>query len=338
VIGPERVLVTGGTGFLGGRLARRLRGRGLEVRVLVRDRHGSSSAPAAAQELDRIGAELAQGDVLDPGSLRTSMEGVSAVYHLAGRLFAPGVPPSEYERLHVEGTGNVIRAAAEARSVRRVVHCSTTGVLGPTGLRPVAEEAPANPSNAYERSKAEGERVAVELASRAGLSLAVARPGLVYGPGDLHLLGWFRAIAKRYYRVVGRGDNLLHPIYVDDVLDGFELCRETPGADGRAYNLVGERALPIRDLAAAIALALDRPLPRWHLPAGIAKCVAAALEAIPGLPPEHLPLTRSRVAFMTESRAYCGCRARDELGFRPKVSLPEGLARTVAWYRSEGLL
>ena len=192
------------------------------------------------------------------------------------------------------------------------------------------------PATVYERTKAEGERVALSIAERHGLPLNVARPALVYGPGDRHLAGWFRAIRAGYYRVVGGGDSLLHPIYVDDLVEGLLRCADAPAR--RVYHLVGERPVPIRELAASIALALGRRLPRGRIPKRAALAVAALLEAVPGVPRDRLPLTRSRVAFMTEDRAYCGCRARRELGFEPRVGLADGLRRTVAWYREEGLL
>jgi nucleoside-diphosphate-sugar epimerase len=104
------------------------------------------------------------------------------------------------------------------------------------------------------------------------------------------------------------------------------------------YHLVGARAVPIRDLAKAIAQALSRSLPPWRIPMSAALALAAFFEMIPGLPPARLPLTTDRVKFMTESRVYSGARARDELGFAAQVDLETGLQRTVAWYRGEGLL
>jgi nucleoside-diphosphate-sugar epimerase len=326
------VLVTGGTGFLGRHLVRALRTRGRRVRVLVR-----SPARRPTADLEQAGAELVPGDLLDAESVRAAVDGADTVFHLAGRLLQPGVPDADYERLHVEGTKTLL-AACRASAVRAVVHCSTTGVLGPTGPAPAAEDAPARPSNVYERTKAEGERVALEAFRRDGVPVAVARPALVYGPGDLHLLAWFHAIDAGLYRVVGRGDNLLHPVFVGDVVEGLLQCAEQPRTRGRVYHLVGAQPVAIRDLAACIAGALGRSLPRVHLPASIASAAAAVLESLPGVPPSRLPITRSRVSFMTESRAYCGCRARDELGFVPLVDLRTGLERTVAWYRSEGLL
>jgi nucleoside-diphosphate-sugar epimerase len=328
------VLVTGGTGFLGQRLVRALREREFRVRVLVRPR---SLGRAPAQRLRALDAELVPGNMLDRSSLRSALPGVTRVFHLAGRLFVPGVPDSDYEQLHIEGTLNLLTACAEMESPPAILHCSTTGVLGPTGPTPVSENTPLKPSNVYERTKAVSEQLALALARRCGLRLTVARPALVYGPGDLHLLGWFRAIRWGYYRVVGSGDNLLHPIYVDDVAEGLIRCAETPAA-GRLYHLVGERALPIRELAEAMARALSRRLSRLHLPVSLALGVAAVLESLPGIAPDRLPLTRSRIAFMTQSRAYCGECARRELNFTPRIDLETGLRRTVAWYDAEGLL
>lgn len=330
----KRVLVTGGTGFLGRHLVFALRERGDDVRVLARP----AGAPGARAVIESVGARVVAGDLLDRASVRVAVAGASAVFHLAGRLLEPGVPEEAYERLHVEGTRNLLDACREQPGLEAIVHCSTTGVLGPTGAVPAGEDAPRRPSNVYERTKAEGERMALDSARHDALPVCVARPALVYGPGDTHLAGWFRAIRAGLYRIVGRGDNLLHPVYVADVVDGMLRCAERREACGRVYHLVGPQPLPIADLAAAIARAVQRTLPRTHLPRSIAHATAAFLERLPGVEPARLPLSRSRVAFMTESRAYSGDRARAELGFVPRVDLGQGLARTVDWYRGAGLL
>jgi dihydroflavonol-4-reductase len=326
-------LVTGGTGFLGRHLVAALRHLGYEVRVLARP----TTSPATKAEIEATGAHVVTGDLLDRPSVRLAVAGVSRVFHLAGRLLEPGVPAHDYERLHITGTRNLLDACREQRGLQAVVHCSTTGVLGPTGPRPAAEDAPAHPANVYERTKAEAESMALD-AARVGLPLTVARPALVYGPGDLHMVGWFRAIKAGLYLIVGSGDNLLHPIYVSDVVDGILRCAEQQEARGRTYHLVGAQPVPISGLAAAIARAVHRPLPRTHLPRAIAYATAALLEHLPGVPPARLPLTRNRVEFMTESRVYSGDRAREELGFVPRVDLEHGLASTVDWYRTTGLL
>jgi nucleoside-diphosphate-sugar epimerase len=329
----EYTLVTGASGFLGQALVQTLRTEGRPVRALMR-RYASEDRRAAVAAL---GAEICTADITDAPALRGALNNVTAVFHLAGRLYVPGTPDAVYEQTHVGGTRALLDACAHASHVRMIVHCSTTGVLGPTGACPADETAPLRPGNIYERTKAVAEQLALDAAAN-GLPISVVRPALVYGPGDLHLLGWFRAIQRGYYRVVGSGASLLHPIYISDLVDGMLRAAATPTAIGRVYHLVGHAALPIRELAAAIAQALGRRLPRMHLPLSAALIGATLFEALPGVPPERLPLTRSRITFMTQSRAYKGDRARRELGFTPKVGLAQGLSHTVAWYRQRGLL
>jgi nucleoside-diphosphate-sugar epimerase len=332
----ELTLVTGATGFLGQHLVRALRQRGQPVRALVRAR--VRDGDATVQALQAQGVQITYGDLSDQSALRTALRDVRGVFHLAGRLFAPGVAQAEYKRTHIEGTRNLITSCAERSSPPFIVHCSTTGVLGPISTEPAGEEAALRPSNIYERTKAIGEQLALALARQHGLMLVVARPALVYGPGDLHLLGWFRSIRYGYYRIIGTGQNLMHPIYIDDLIDGLLRCADHPPASGRVFLLVGDQPLPIRDLGAEIARAQGQRPARQRLPLPLARGAAALLEALPGISPARLPLTQSRITFMTESRAYCGARAARELGFMPQVSLAEGLRRTVDWYRSEGLL
>jgi nucleoside-diphosphate-sugar epimerase len=218
-------------------------------------------------------------------------------------------------------------------------------VHGPTGPAPAREDDTGHPQNAYETTKADAERAAIVVANRASMPLIIARPGLVYGPGDRHLLGWFRSIRAGYYRVIGAGENKLHPIYIDDTVRALQLCADAAGLlcaaaerpAGRAYHLVGSRAVTMRELSDAIGTAVGRVVPRTHLPAWLAYAAGAAFEALP-VPRKVLPLTRSRVRFMLQNREYDGTRAREELGFVPSVNLADGLSRAVAWYRRERLL
>jgi nucleoside-diphosphate-sugar epimerase len=335
----NQILVTGGTGFVGSSLALRLLGCGYRVRVLARSRHSTTSySLKTIAELESAGVEIVKGDIFDYESLETALQGVEGVFNLVGRLYIAGIPKKEYFRLHVDGTRNLLKACKAANPLKFIVHCSSTGVLGPTGPYPLSELAPFNPSNIYEETKAAGEKLALQLGEEWGLPVSIARPALAYGPRGLHLLAWFQAIQRRYYRVVGAGANYMHPIYIDDVANGLLMCAKSLNSVGKVYHLVGESPVTIRELAGEIASALSVSIPRTSMPESIAYWIASLLELAPGIPPGRLPLTRSRVRFMTESRAYSGERARQELGFIPRVALKEGLAMTVEWYRKEGLL
>jgi nucleoside-diphosphate-sugar epimerase len=325
------VLVTGATGFLGTALVTELVKRGEEVRVLARDEQ------KARQQFGEA-VTIITGEITDATEVARAVDGASIIYHLVGRLYHPSVPTELYRQTHVEGTRILLAACKGQSQLKRIVHCSTTGVHGATGTTPAAEDAPFAPTNPYEATKLEAELLALQAYKEDGLPVSVARPGLVYGPGDLHLLGFFASIKKGLFRVIDGGKALLHPIYIDDMTTAFLLCAEKPEALGRSYNIAGERPVTIRELAEAIARAQGKTLPGGSIPLWLANLASDIFAIMPGMQGERAPLTRSRVAFLTHSRVYDISRARSELGFAPAVDLEEGMKRTAAWYRKHGYL
>jgi len=324
------VLVTGATGFLGAALVRRLLAERTDVRVLAR-------SSASARDLVDRGATLAVGDVADGAVMRDALRGVDVVYHLAGRLLVPGIPEAVYRRTHVEGTRTLVACCIEQSGIQRIVHCSTTGVLGVTGDRPADESAAAAPTNVYEQTKWEAELL-VRQAVQRGFPAVIARPGLVYGPGDLHLVGLFQSIQRRLFRPIGSRPVFLHPIYIDDMVEALVRCGQNPAAVGECFHVAGQEPATIASLAATIADALGVSRPGATIPLPVARAVALAADLLPsGL--RHLaPLTRSRVDFLTHSRVYDVTRAQRLLGFEATTGLSTGIARSVAWYRRNGYL
>ena len=317
-------LVTGATGFLGASLVTRLLARGDSVRVLAR-------SPAKAKPLIDKGAEAVIGDISDPAAVTAAVDGATVIYHLAGRLFEPGVPEAEYHATHVEGT-RLLLAYCRRSTLERFVHCSTTGVLGVTGDGPADETAPYRPTNVYEATKAEAERIVRDRA-RDGIPAVIARPGLVYGPGDLHLLPFFRAVLRRQFRPIGRRPVWFHPVYIDDMTDALLRCGECDAAVGECFHLAGREPVALAELAEAIARAGGTRLPRGHIPLAAARAVAVVGERLPSA-----PLTRSRLDFLTHSRVYDVRKAERVLGFAATTDLQTGTARSMAWYRDQGYL
>src|SRR5262249_61182512 len=162
----------------------------------------------------------------DDDALSRALDGTTTVYHLAGKLFIPGVPEAEYRRIHVDGTHALLKECRRRPDLQRLVHCSTTGVLGVTGDQSADENAPYRPTNAYEQTKLEAELL-VRDAMREGLPAVAVRPGLVYGPGDLHLLGFFRSIQRRLFHPIGCRPVWLPPIYIDDMTEAFVCCGQS---------------------------------------------------------------------------------------------------------------
>ena len=319
------ILVTGATGFLGSALVTELVKQGQPIRILARDER-------KAREQFGDAVTIMRGEITDEAQVQQAVDGATTIYHFAGRLYHPSTPAQLYYRTHVEGTRILLDACQGQSQLQRIVHCSTTGVHGVTGKTPAAEDAPFAPTNPYEATKLEGELLALKAHEEQGLPISVVRPGLVYGPGDLHLLGFFASIKKGRPCLIDGGKALIHPIYIDDMTTAFLLCAESPQAIGHSYNIAGDHPVSFRELATAIARALGKPLPGGDLPLWLANVASDIFALIPGIKGENAPLTRSRVQFLTNSRVYDIGRARTELGFASTVALEEGMRRTADWY------
>jgi nucleoside-diphosphate-sugar epimerase len=324
-----RVFITGATGFLGGALAQALACEGAEVHALARPTADRSA-------LHGVTITWHEGDITVPASLSDAMAGAAWIIHAAGRLGEAGVPEKVYHRVHVDGTRNVVAAALATRGQPRVLHVSSAGVLGPTTRSPATEDAPYGPTNPYERSKATGERVALEFASR-GLPVVICRPGFVYGPGDRHVLGLFQAVRHGRFFFIDSGRHFCHPTFVADAVAGMLLGLRR-GRSGAIYHIAGPRPVTFRELGETIATALGvRPpwisVPRWT--AMLGAFGFEVLGRVRGLRP---PLSQAGVAFFSEDRLFSWQRAHEELGYTPEYDLAAGVARTVAWYRQQGWL
>jgi nucleoside-diphosphate-sugar epimerase len=325
------ILVTGATGFLGCALVTELVKRQQDVRILARD-----AKKAHLQFGEAI--TIIPGDITDAEQVQRAVDGVTTIYHLAGRLYHPGVPSELYYQTHVEGSRTLLNACQGQTQLQRIVYVGTTGVHGITGEKPAAEDAPFAPTNPYEATKLEGELLALKAYQEQGLPVSVIRPGLVYGPGDLHLLGFFVSIKKGLFRVIAGGEARLHPVYIDDLTSALLLCAESPQALGRSYTIAGDRPVTIKELATAIAHAQGRELAGGSIPLWLANLASDIFALVPGLQGERAPLTRSRVKFLTNSRVYDISRAESELGYTPRIGLEEGMQLTAAWYRKHHYL
>jgi dihydroflavonol-4-reductase len=168
--------------------------------------------------------------------------------------------------------------------------------------------------------------------------VAVVRPGAIYGPGETRLLKLFRAIARGRYAIVGTGRTFYHPVFIDDLVDGFLLALDRPEAVGESFLVCGPSYVSQTDLAALVAKHTGGRVLPFRIPARPIQWAGDLVEAICvplGLEP---PLHRRRVDFWTKSRAFTIEKARRLLGYAPKVDLDEGIARTAAWYREAGWL
>lgn len=325
----SRLLITGATGYIGGKLAAFYASSGGRVRLFVRR---PERLPAFLKE----SCEISIGDITRMGDLRTACQNVAAVIHAAGLLGKWGTPYEVMRQVNVEGV-EALMTAAQAAGVRRIVHLSAGGVTGPLGLKPADETYPPAPVTDYERSKWEGEQRALECARRLQLSLIVVRPTFTYGPGDPHKLNLFRAIRKGRMVFIGDGGSTTHPVYIDDLLAGIDAALKAD-ADNTVVIVGGERPVTKRELIWGIADALGVKRPKIRIPVTLGNILAGCCETAAKVLYFDPPITYSRVLMMSRNWGYSIRRARELLNYHPRVSLEEGLSRTIAWYREHGWL
>jgi nucleoside-diphosphate-sugar epimerase len=214
---------------------------------------------------------------------------------------------------------------------------STTGVLGEPGDWAADEEAPCAPTNAYEDSKWKAEQL-VREAIQQGLPAVIVRPGLVFGPGDLHLLGFYRSIQRGLFRPIGNHAVWLSVIYVDDMADALACCGQHPMAVGECFNIAHPKPVTIATLAQTISAALGKTFPSGIIPLPVAQAVATIGDLLPPKLKPLAPLTHSRLDFLTHSRYYDVSKSQRLLGYVAPTELTVGVERTVAWYREQGYL
>ncbi len=313
-----KVLVTGGTGFIGGAVVRQLRARGDDVVALVRN-------PAKGAALEQLGCTVVAGDLGDERAIRSGMEGCDAVIHAAA-VYEVGIPESERAAMreaNVGGTERVLGAALEA-GIGKVVYVSTVGAFGNTHGRVVDEtyEHPADGfTSEYEKTKWEAHQVARRLIGE-GLPCVIVQPGGVYGPGDTssigNLLDQFLEGKMPLIPFPELGICLTH---VEDIAAGILLALDK-GESGEAYVLSGP-VTTVREAIGIVAAETGRKAPRFALPTGLMKAltpVGPLVGKVMGQPPNLRELIASAdgVTFWASHE-----KATRDLGYSPR-GLEEG--------------
>jgi 2-alkyl-3-oxoalkanoate reductase len=325
-----RVLVTGGTGFTGTALVKRLIDEGHSV-VALDYKEGLQCNALRAH-----GAEVVIGSVTDKDAVERSMKGVEFVFHLAAAFRELNVPNSFYDDVNVGGTRLVLESARR-HGARKFIYCSTCGVHGNVDHPPANEDAPIKPADYYQRTKYEAEPLV--LAEPGPMETVILRPAAIYGPGDPERFFMiFKRVAKGTFPMFGSGRTLYHPLYIDNLVDSFLLCMPPGVGRGRAYLIADEHYYPIEEIVKEVARALDVRVRIPHYPVLPVVAVGHVVEKVCrpfGITP---PIFPRRVDWYRQNRAFDISRAKRELGYAPRVPLSEGLRLTGQWYREMGYL
>lgn len=299
-----KVFLTGATGFVGKGVLSRLTAAGHEVTCLVRP---GSEAKLARAEVHTTQVTPAPGDLFDLDSLRRAMEGSEAVIHLVGIIREQPQKGVTFSRIHVEGTRNVLQAAAQA-GVRRFVQMSALG-------------ARAGAASAYHRTKHEAE----ELVRASGIPYVIFRPSVIFGPGDEFVNMLAHLVRLPVTPVIGDGSYSLQPVARETVADVFEQALTRESVTGQTFEVGGPAPLSYSEILDAIGEVIGkRHVRKLHIPVGLMKPVVTLMEGF-----SFFPITHTQLTMLLEGNACSDTEALYSAFDTPKIPFRQGIAQYV---------
>lgn len=325
-----KVLVTGGTGFIGSHLVERLIHEGHQVCCVAKDRLNSVF-------LESLGIEIVLGDLNNGMDLETILDGVECIYHLAG------VTRARLNKEYYEGnyltTKNFIHVCARScNRLKRFVYVSSQAAAGPSlDGRPITEEGPYHPVSHYGKSKMLAEKEVLRYSDK--MPVTIVRPSAVYGPRDQELLQYILLIKKSLQLLIGFRKKWLNLVYVDDLVSGLLLAGERLQAVGESFFIGSEFSCTTEEMGRTIASTLNcRPI-RIRIPHLAVFSIAAISENISKLTGKKIffNLQKAKESVQT-SWIFSIEKAKTRLGFSPRFSLSEGIKKTYLWYSKNGWL
>ncbi len=328
-------LITGATGFIGGHLAERLVRDGVPVRALVRKTSDTSL-------LEKLDVEIVVGDLGSSESVARAITGCRHVAHCAA-LVSDWATPQEIARVNVAGTRNVLSAAVAA-SVGRLIHFSTTDIYGSPGGRAIDETYSATGfANWYAQTKLAAEAEVRRVQQASEMEVVILRPATVYGPRSQEVVGEIaKAIRGGNMLLIERGRAVAGLCYVANLIDAAVLALRHEAASGQAFNVTDGLGVTWREFTASLADGLGAPPVRWSIPYWMAHALGFSLEhgyrllrrtTRLSLPPL---LSRQAVQVMGRNQDFSNHKARELLGWEPRVDYKAGLEATLEWLQQPG--
>ncbi|TFG07650.1 NAD-dependent epimerase/dehydratase family protein [Candidatus Thorarchaeota archaeon] len=326
-----KVLVTGGTGFIGRRLIHRLVKEGHDVRAFVRKTSNTHGLPE--------GIEFVEGALLDIESLENATKGVEAVLHLAAYFdFYPSDVDLMYE-VNVQGTKNVMNACV-GTSVERFIYCSSTEAIGPVRYPPGNEDTELRPQFDYGESKVMAEKAVRQIAEDTGLNYIILRPTGVMGEGDLYTAyETIKAINQGEVPVLpGDGEKHIMYTHVDDIADGFVKALTSKSALDNTIILAPDEPMTYNELIKFLGECLGVDPPKRHVPTTLAKIGIGLLSPIKNRGKTTFLWHPKTIESMDQERWYSNEKAKRLLGWNPEYAMQEGIKRAIDWYYENGYL
>ena len=351
-------MVTGGTGFIGGRFSECIAREGAVVHILARD-------PEKADRARKAGYRVTLGDLADPDAIREAVRGCDQVYHCA-HAFSLGM--KDAIRVNVGGTRTLLEAARD-EGVSRFIYLSSVAVYGQTPPDGTGEsrDTPLT-GDPYSDSKILSEQEVISFSKKYGLPVVILRPAIVYGPDSrFWSIGIIEALRAKHPIVVGKGDGLCNSLYIDNLVDAMILAGTVDGVEGEAFIITDGVPCTWREYVGRYArmMGMESPpsCPKWlaWIVAMKSKFLVMMIDRLretPGREPARFLVRGFRftlkairelhlrlcaflprdIRYFTHRAAFDIHKAREILGYRPRVSLDDGMTKTEEWLRREGFL
>lgn len=324
-----KIMVTGGGGFLGGAISKKLKNMGHEPAGFSRGKY---------PELEKMGIKTIQGDLADVEAVTKAFKGFDAVMHVAAKAGIWGAY-EEYYKPNVLGTENVIKAC-RANNINKLVFTSSPSVVFSGSDHEKVDESAPYPDtflNNYQRTKAESEKMALDADSDELYTVAL-RPHMIWGPGDTNLIPRLIKRAKAgQLRIVGDGKNLVDSVYVDNAADAHILALQKLEKDsvvrGKPYFITNGEPITMAELLNKVLSAAGLPPVEKKIPASAAYFIGALMEFAYGVlnKDEEPRMTRFLAKELSCAHYYDISAARRDLGYEPKVSIDEGMEKLKKW-------
>jgi len=324
-------LVTGASGFIGGRLAERLvTEEGVRLRAMVR--HAKK-----AERLQKLPLEIVQANLLDLESLRGAIDGCDLVFHCAAVVRETG-DRNEFLQTNVKGTENILNVSRDA-GVKKFIHFSSVSVYGMDPPDRADEMTPFQPcGNLYCDTKIGAEKAVWTVYHEARLPVVVIRPANVYGPySNPWTLRPIKLINSGQMILINRGTGLCNYVYIDNLLDATLTATKRDLSVGQVYLISDGNAVTWKEFFGYYAQMAGKPRIR-SVPEWVGKAIALGMEIFSKLTGKPPKITREAVGFLTRKARFSIEKARRDLGYQPRFSLEEGMKLTEQWLREAGYL
>lgn len=326
------VLITGGTGFIGSRLALKCLEQNNSVKVFAQANNAMEQENL--EYLKNHGARVVTGSMTDREEVFKAAKDIDIIYHLAAAQHEANISDQIFENVNVTGTKNILDAGVENKAAR-FIHGSTIGVYGDmNGI--IDEDTPCNPDNIYGKTKLAGEKLVLSYAKK--IPVVIIRIPETYGPGDRRLLKLFRAIKKNMFFMIGSGENLHHLIFIDDLIKCFLKVAEHENALNDCFIIAGKLAISTKEMVKTIADELNANMLKMSFPMWPFFILAIIMEKTMGPLGIQPPIHRRRLDFFKKSYSFALEKAEARLNFHAEHSFQQGVAKTIHWYEKHNML